>query len=221
MAIKVLIAEPSEIVRAGLRLLLESEGEVEVTAEVGDGREAVAIASRKLPDVVLAELDLPYLNGRGATSELARLNPPIPVVVLTTRHDRTTVLSLLDAGASGYVLKSSTVADLHRALRAAHEGKTFLSPTVAELVVDSYQQQIYTETENADDALLGERERQVLQLIAEGHTSAEIASELHLATSTVNTHRRNIMRKLDIHSIAGLTKYAVRENLSSLDIALN
>ena len=221
MSIKVMIVEPGEIIRASLRCLLSEAGDVEVVAETGDGRSAVEQAPEIWPDVALVETNLPELNGVEAARQLSRLTPPVAVVALTLRRDRQTVIEMLEAGACGYVLKTSPVEDLFRAIEAGYRGDKFLSPPIADLLVDSYQQQIHPEDEaQAPGQLLGDRERQVLQLIAEGKTSAEIAAEMHLATSTVNTHRRNVMRKLDIHSIAGLTKYAVREGLSGLEQAL-
>jgi two-component system NarL family response regulator len=156
------------------------------------------------------------LNGVEATHRIKAGNPDVKVIALSTYSDKRYVLSMLEAGASGYVLKAAAVDEMCRAVRLVAEGKSYLSPDVAGVVVDA---RLSTPDQPGESlsSILGPREREVLQLLAEGHSSPEIARRLHIAASTVETHRRNIMRKLDVHSVAELTKYAIREGLTSLD----
>lgn len=216
MSIKVFLADDHRIVREGIKALIEDEEDMEVVGEARDGREVVQKVAELKPDVVVMDVGMPNLNGMEATRHIKSANPELRVIALSMYADKRYVLGMLEAGASGYVLKFSSGEDLVRAIRAVHRGQKYLSAEIAGLVVDSYinKQTGWTSTASS---ILGSREREVLQLLAEGKTSGEIASDLHIAISTVETHRRNIMRKLDLHNIAGLTKYAVREGMTTLD----
>ena len=216
MSIRVLLADDHQMLRDGLRAVLSLEDDIEVVGEANDGHAAVEMAGRLAPDVVLMDIGMSGLNGVDATRRIKAESPNVKVIALSTYSDKRYVLSMLEVGASGYVLKAAAVDEMCRAVRAVAEGKRYLSPDVAGVVVDAR----FHEPAQSDASLssiLGSREREVLQLLAEGHSSPEIARRLHIAASTVETHRRNIMRKLDVHSVAELTKYAIREGLTSLD----
>jgi DNA-binding NarL/FixJ family response regulator len=216
MSIRVLLADDHQMLRDGLRAVLAVENDIEVIGEAGDGQAAVEMAGRLVPDVVLMDIGMHGLNGVEATRRIKAENPNVKVIALSTYSDKRYVLSMLEAGASGYVLKAAAVDEMCRAVRAVAEGKRYLSPDVAGLVVDA-RLGAPAQSDASSSSILGPREREVLQLLAEGHSSPAIARRLHIAPSTVETHRRNIMRKLDVHSVAELTKYAIREGLTPLD----
>jgi DNA-binding NarL/FixJ family response regulator len=190
--------------------LEDSDIEVVDTAETG--RQAVELACRHQPDVVILEVALPELNGINATTEILQ-QCGCQVLVLTSNKAPATVRGMLQAGASGYVLKQCDFADVVSALRAIQAGKTYLSPEIAAAVVDDY----VGDTGRGFAPRISNREREVLQLIAEGLSTKQIAGQLYVSVKTIETHRRNIMNKLEIHSIAGLTKYAIRQGLTTVD----
>jgi two-component system NarL family response regulator len=204
------------MLRDGLRAVLALEEDIEIVGEAEDGLAAVEMAQRLVPDAVLMDIGMRGLNGVEATRRITAENPEVRVIALSTYSDKRYVLSMLEAGASGYVIKAAAVDEMCRAVRAVAEGKRYLSPDIAGVVVDAHIR-APDQAAAASSSILGSREREILQLLAEGHTSPEIAQRLHISPSTVDTHRRNIMRKLDVHSIAELTKYAVREGLTPLD----
>jgi len=216
MSIRVLLADDHQMLRDGLRAVLALEDDIEVVGEANDGHSAVEMAGRLAPDVVLMDIGMHGLNGVDATRRIKAEHPNVKVIALSTYSDKRYVLSMLEVGASGYVLKAAAVDEMCRAVRSVAEGKRYLSPDVAGVVVDA-RFQAPAEPDVPLSSTLGPREREVLQLLSEGHSSPEIARRLHIAASTVETHRRNIMRKLDVHSVAELTKYAIREGLTSLD----
>lgn len=216
MSIRVILADDHRMMRDGLRAVLALEEDIEIVGEAEDGLAAVEIARRLVPDAVLMDIGMRGLNGVEATRRITGENPGVKVIALSTYSDQRYVLSMLEAGASGYVIKAAAVDEMCRALRAVASGKHYLSPDVAGVVVDAHVRGA-AQPAAASSSILRPREREVLQLLAEGCTSREIARRLHVSTSTVETHRRNIMRKLDVHSIAELTKYAVREGLTALD----
>lgn len=216
MSIRILLAEDHAIVREGLRWILQRQQDMEVVAEAENGRQAVELARRVRPDVVVMDIAMPELNGMEATRQVLADNPDAKVIALSAYADRRYVLGMLDAGAKAYVLKSNAGDELVRAIQAVHAGKRYLTPEVADTVVDSYTRRLLPADDRAATEL-SPREREVLQLLAEGHSSPQIARKLHISNRTVEAHRRNIMRTLDLHSIADLTKYAVREGLTELD----
>jgi DNA-binding NarL/FixJ family response regulator len=210
--VKVLIADDHRLIREGLRALLEQAG-VEVVGEAADGHEAVELARQLRPHVVVMDVGMPGLNGIGATKRIRVEAPLVKVIALSMHSDRRYVTAMLDAGASGYLLKSAASVELFNALTAVHRGATYLSlgiPDGLRGVVGRRE----TPVPGSPRALSG-REREVLKLIAEGKTSKEVAATLDIAVPTVETHRRQIMAKLDVWTIADLTKYAIREGLTS------
>ncbi len=211
MAMRVLLADPEVLIRQGLRGLLEASS-IEVVDTAETGRQAVELACRHQPDVVILEVALPELNGINATTEILQ-RCGCQVLVLTSNKAPATVRGMLQAGASGYVLKQCDFADVVSALRAIHAGKTYLSPEIAAAVVDDY----VGDNARSFAPRISNREREVLQLIAEGLSTKQIAAQLYVSVKTIETHRRNIMNKLEIHSVAGLTKYAIRQGLTTAD----
>jgi DNA-binding NarL/FixJ family response regulator len=214
--VRVLLAEDHTIVRKGLRALLADEPDIEVIAEAEDGREAVQMAQQSLPDLVLMDLSMPGLNGLEATRQIKRRAPEVKVLVLTRHANEEYVFQILRAGASGYVVKSAAPAELVSAIRAVYRGDSFLSPAISRTVIEEYVRQAEAMVQDSYEQLT-DREREVLQLIAEGHSSREIAERLTLSEKTVRTHRANLMDKLDLHSTAELTQYAIRKGLVCLD----
>lgn len=216
MTIRILLADDHQMLRDGLRAILASESDLDVVGEVGDGRSAVAMSRALVPDVVVMDIAMPDMNGVEATRRIKRENPEVKIVALSMYPDRRYVIGMLEAGASGYVLKASAYDELTRAVRAVSEGKKYLSPDITGVVVEA-QVHPPPADQGSPYTVLGAREREIVQLLAEGKTSPQIADQLHISTATVETHRRNIMRKLGIHTVAELTKYAIREGLTSID----
>lgn len=216
MSIRILLVDDHQIMREGLRAILAAEGDFQIVGEAENGRDAAALARTLVPDVVIMDIGMPDLNGVEATRQVKAENSRVKVIALSMYADRGYVLGILEAGASGYVLKTGAYDELHRAVKAVMQGKTYLSPDVTQMVVDA--QVLGPEKADAPARTsLGPREREIVQLLAEGHTSPEIARRMHISTRTVETHRRNIMKKLDLHSVAELTKFAIREGLTQLD----
>jgi two-component system NarL family response regulator len=208
----ILLADDHDLVRQSIRVMIESESDFRVCGEARSGREAVELIGELRPDIAVIDITMPGLNGVDACRQITKLVPRCKVIALSAHLDRRHVTEMLDAGAFGYVAKDDAAEDLLRALRAIASGRRYLSPRVSDVAVESLNSR---QTQRADP--LGSREREVLQLLAEGMTSGEIATEMGIATATVDTHRRNIMRKLDLHSVAELTKHAIREGLTGLD----
>jgi DNA-binding NarL/FixJ family response regulator len=204
---RVLLADDHQIVREGLRGLLERAGH-EVVGEAADGREALRLTRTLNPEIAVLDLSMPLLNGLDAAREIHRLSPDIKTILLTMYTDRGYVLQAMKAGAKGYVLKTQAAEDLIRAIREISRGEVYLSPGVAASVVDAYLAQ----SDTAADPLTA-RERQVLQLIAEGKTTKEVARLLSISFKTAQSHRSHIMAKLDVHDIAGLVRYAINRGL--------
>jgi DNA-binding NarL/FixJ family response regulator len=214
MSIKVLIADDHQIVREGLRALLEKEIDIRVLGEAEDGRMVLRMARELQPDVIIMDVAMPDLNGIEATRQIVGELPGVKIIALSMHDDRRFVLNMLKAGAAGYMLKDCAFKDLAKAIRVVMSHKTFLSPEVADIVVKDYLSTTQTAESSAFNQL-SPREREVLQLLAEGKTSALIAESLHISIKTVETHRQQIMVKLKIRSVAELTKYAIREGLTS------
>ena len=215
-SIKILLAEDHKIVRDGLRTLIDSEPGMEVVAEAEDGRSAVRLAEELSPDVIIMDIAMPDMNGIDATRLIIHENPRVRVIALSMYSDRRFVSGMLEAGASGYLLKDCAFEELVRAIRSVISNQTYLSPKIAGIVVSRYIGKT-PRTEPSVFTNLTQREREVLQVLAEGMTTKEIAYHLNVSVKTVETHRRNIMEKLNIHSISELVKYAIREGLTSLE----
>jgi DNA-binding NarL/FixJ family response regulator len=216
MTIRILLADDHKIVREGLRSLLEKELDIEIIAVAENGREAVQYAQDLTPHVAVMDIGMPGLNGIEATRCISMENPEIKVLVLSMHSARRYVLEALSAGAKGYILKDCASEELARAIRIVAANDTYLSPRVAEIVVKDYIKFLPGQSSETA-ALLSKREREVLQLIAEGHNTKEIAFLLNLSIKTVETHRQQIMKKLNVQTVAGLTRYAIREGLTPLD----
>jgi DNA-binding NarL/FixJ family response regulator len=215
MSIKILLVDDHILVREGLRSILQSEFDLMVVGEADNGRMALQLINKLQPDIVVMDIAMPGLNGIEATRQIAAHSPTTRIIALSTYSDKRYVLAMLEAGAYGYVVKESASDELLRAIRAVNRGQKYLSASIAGMVVDSYVKRDFQAEGSASDGL-GAREREVLQLIAEGKSSPQIATMLHISPSTVEAHRRNIMKKLDLHNIADLTKFAVREGLTTL-----
>jgi two-component system, NarL family, response regulator NreC len=215
MSIRIIIADDHKIVRNGLRSLIEKELDIEVIAETDNGRNAVRIALELAPDVVIMDIAMPDLNGIEATRQIIAALPGTKVIALSMHADKRHVMEMLKAGASGYVLKDNAYEELASAIRTALTNHTYLSPQVAEIVIGDYVKLAQTANDSVF-SLLSAREREVLQLLAEGKSTARIAESLFISVKTVETYRQHIMEKLNIRSIAELTKYAIREGLTSL-----
>lgn len=215
MGVRVLIADDHQMVREGLRSLIEHEPDMEVVGEAEDGRRAVEVARQARPDLAIMDLSMPDLNGMEATRQLLEAFPGLKVIALSMHADRRFVAEMLNAGASGYLLKDCAFEELVRAIRAVSAGQTYLSPGVAGTLVEDYLRRLAAPDRPARSAL-SPRQREVLQLIAEGRSTKQIAGRLRVSVKTVETHRRQIMDKLGAHSVAELTKQAIRMGLTSL-----
>ncbi|HUS57990.1 MAG TPA: response regulator transcription factor [Planctomycetota bacterium] len=215
MKTRILLADDHQIMREGLRALLEQQPGVEVVAEASDGRTAVKLAQDLLPDVAILDIGMPNLNGIEATRRITGEIGGVKVIGLSMHSDKRFVSEMLKAGASGFLLKDCALEELARAIKAVLENKTYLSPGIAGVVIDDYVQHLATNDIAAAPKLTG-REREVLQLLAEGKSTKQIALGLKVSVKTIETHRQNIMRKLGVYSVAELTKYALREGLTSL-----
>ena len=213
--IRILIADDHGIVRKGLRLQLEQNNEFEVVGEATEGREAVRMAEELQPDVVIMDIAMPNLNGIQATTQLVKKNPQVGVIILSMYSDETYLMRTLAAGAKGYLLKDSADVDLHRAVEVVAQGKPFFSPAIADTLLEDYMRQLQQRGLQDSYDLLTEREKEILQLLAEGKSNKDVAGMLNLSTNTVETHRTRIMQKLDLHSTADIVLYAVRKGIIS------
>ncbi len=214
--IRVLICDDHTILREGIRLLLDSQSDMQVVAEAVDGRDAVEKARAFKPDVILMDIAMPQLNGLEATKQIRREEPDARVLVLTMYESDEYVAQMLQAGAAGYVLKKVAGSELVYAIRAVCQGETFLYPSITKRLVADYLKRVQAGQERDSFNDLTEREREVLQLIAEGHTSKEIADLLNLSVRTVQNHRAHMMEKLNMHDRAELIKYAIQKGIIEL-----
>jgi len=213
--VRVLLADDHQLIRSGIRLMLEREPDMSVVGEASDGREAVALAKSLSPDVVIMDIGMPNLNGIEAAGQMTQENPKLAVMILSMHPDETYVLRALRAGARGYLLKDSAEADLIKAVHVVANGKSFFSPSVSRVLLDDYVRKLKrSRTDDAYD-LLTPREREVLQLIAEGKSNKDIANLLNLSVYTVESHRSNLMDKLNIRGLPELILYAVRKGIIS------
>jgi len=216
MKVKVVIADDHQIVRQGLRHLLERELDLEVAAEAEDGRSTVRLVRELQPEVVIMDVAMPDLNGIEATRQIVGEFPKIRVIALSMYADKRFVTNMLKAGASGYLLKDCAFEELVRAIRVVLNHKTYLSPGVTDIVVKDYMNGS-PPGEASVFSVLTPREREVLQLMSEGRSTNRIADCLHVSVKTVETHRQQVMNKLNLRSVAELTKYAIREGLTSVE----
>ena len=211
--IKVLLVEDHAIVRQGLRRLLR-ESDLEVVGEAADGREAVKLAGELDPDIIVMDITMPRLGGIETTRKIRKANPGIKVIMLTIHDEESFIYKSFDAGANGYMVKEKATEDLLDAINTVMRGEVYLSPNFSPKVLESYQKLVKSGRKKVDDfSRLTNREREILQLIAEGNTSKEIANLLYISGKTVENHRANIMNKLDIHETAGLVRYAIKIGL--------
>jgi len=215
MNLKVLLADDHKIVRDGFRTLLSKNADIKVVGEAENGRATVHLTKKLAPDIVIMDVAMPDLNGIEATRQIVAECQGVKVIAVSMHSDRRFVSEMLKAGASAYLSKDYAFDELETAIRTVTSNKIYLSPDISGVVVDSYVRRT-PKPESSAFSLLSDREREVLQLLAEGKTAKEIADQLHVSIKTVETHRTNIMTKLNIHRIAELTKYAVREGLTPL-----
>jgi DNA-binding NarL/FixJ family response regulator len=211
--LRILIADDHEVARRGIRSLLEGgRTDWEICGEARDGREAVELAGKLKPDVMLLDIGMPNLNGLDAARQILAMNPEARILILTIHDSEQVVREVLAAGARGFLLKSDAGRDLVAAVEALQNKRTFFTPRVAQMMLDGYLRP-QSETQSSRPCVLTPREREVIQLVAEGKTTKEIATALNLSVKTAETHRTNLMRKLDLHSVADLTLYAVRNGI--------
>jgi DNA-binding NarL/FixJ family response regulator len=215
--IRIVLADDHRIVREGLSAILGTDSGIEIVGEAENGREAVRLCRDLTPDVLVMDVSMPDMNGLDATRRTASLEAGPRVLALSMHSDVRYVKGMLQAGATGYLLKNTAARELVSAIRAVHAGRFFVSASVGDSVLDDYLRRAAGDAPAPPRALLSTREREVLQLVAEGHTTASIAEVLHLSAKTVENHRARIMDKLGLRSVAELTKYAIREGLTSLD----
>jgi two-component system, NarL family, response regulator NreC len=213
--IRILIADDHGIVRTGLRLQLEQQSDFEVVGEASDGREAVSMAEELAPDIVIMDIAMPNLNGIQATTQIVKKNPQTGVIMLSMYSDETYLTRILAAGAKGYLLKENAEVDLDRAVRVVAGGKPFFSPAIANTLLEDYMRQMQQRGLQDSYDLLTEREKEILQLLAEGKSNKDVATLLNLSQNTVETHRTRIMQKLGLHSTADIVLYAVRKRIIS------
>ncbi|MFN2270072.1 MAG: response regulator [Anaerolineae bacterium] len=212
----ILLADDHRIVRQGLRALLEAEPDFSLVGETGDGLEAIQLAERLQPDVIVLDLMMPGINGLEATRQISDNCPQTRVVILSMHADEAYVLEALRNGASGYVLKDSSADDLVRAVREVEAGRRYLSPPLSERAIEAYTRKAQETSLDSYEELTN-REREVLHLAAEGHSSTEIAERLSISSRTVETHRANMMRKLDLHSQTDLIRYALKRGIIPME----
>lgn len=215
--IRVVVADDHTILREGVHSLLSLESDISVVGEARDGLEAIELVEKADVDVVIMDMVMPRMNGLEATREIKRRWPNVKVLVLSMYDDDEYIQQVIQAGASGYVLKRVAAEDLVRAIREVHGGASFLYPPIAAKLIDDYLRLVRGDAHPDSEGVLTPREREVLKLIAEGNTNQEVAAALHLSKKTVESHRSNIMRKLDLRDVTDLVKYAIRKGVVSLE----
>lgn len=216
--VKLLVADDHKIFRQGIKKLLEEEPDLQVVGEAADGRETIKKATELKPDVILMDIAMANLNGLQATKQIKKILPDTKVIMVTMHKNEEYVLQSFQAGASGYILKEGAVEELVSAIRTIHQDKSFLSPAISKTLIDAYLRKMETGKTETPFDLLTDREREVLQLIAEGNTNREVAKLLFISVKTVEAHRAHIMQKLNIHEIARLVKYAIQKGLVDLNV---
>ena len=211
--IRIVLADDHAVIRRGLRLVLEQQKDFEVVGEASDGRAAVSLAESARPDIAILDITMPNLNGIEAAAQIQAKQLGVSIIILSMHADEAFVLRALRAGARGYLLKESAESDLINAVRLVFEGKSFFSPAVSRMLVEDYVRQLQDKDIEDSYGLLTPREREVLQLIAEGKSNKEVAAMLNLSLYTVETHRSNILAKLNLHTVPELVLYAVRKGI--------
>lgn len=216
MKIRVVLADDHQLLREGIRSILSKEPDVEVVGEAENGRQALDLVEKTKPNVVIMDISMPNLNGIEATRKIKESHPEAKIIALSMHQDKRFIASMLEAGASGFLLKDCATEELIKSIHTVMQNKTYLSPLISDIVVGDYVTKLKTQTDSPVEKL-SDREREVLQLLAEGKSTKEIADILFVSVKTIETHRQQIMNKLDIHNIAELTKLAIREGLTSID----
>ena len=216
MSIRILLADDHKITRQGLHSLLDENDDMEVLAEAENGRDAIELARKLNPDVIIMDVSMPDLNGVEATRQIIQDNHDVRVIALSMHSDTLFVSEMLKSGASGYLLKDCAFQELEQAIRTVTDGKAYLSRSISGVVLEDYLHRV-SKADMSTSEVLTDREREVLQLIAEGQSTKQVALKLHISAKTVETHRRQIMNKLDMHTVAELTKYAIRKGLTALE----
>jgi DNA-binding NarL/FixJ family response regulator len=213
VSIRVLLADDHGVVRKGLRFLLEQQAGIDIVGEAGDGREAVRVAAETNPDIVIMDIAMPLLNGIEATAQMVKRDQTVGVIILSMHSDEDYLLSALNAGAKGYLLKDSAEVDLVRAIHSVRKGTPFFSPEIAKTMLEDYMR--FLQQRNLQDSydLLTDREKEVLQLLAEGKSNKEVAGILDVSVYTIDTHRTHLMQKLNLHNTAEIVLYAVRKKI--------
>jgi DNA-binding NarL/FixJ family response regulator len=211
--IRILLADDHGVVRKGLRFLLTQDPEIEIAGEAGDGREAVRLAAELLPNIVIMDIAMPQLNGLDAAQQITKANPRAAVIMLSMYSDEEFLIRALSAGAKGYLLKDSAEADVLRAVHAVAQGRTYFTPSIAHTLLEDYMRRLQQEGVQDRYDLLTDREREVLQLLAEGRSNKDVATLLNLSIHTVDTHRTNFMQKLGLHNTAEIVIYAMRKKI--------
>lgn len=214
MALRILVVDDHEIMREGMCALLKRHPDLEVVGQAAEGRTAMEMAKELRPDVVIMDVSMPNLNGIEATCQIISNNPNIKIMALSAHSDGISVAKMIKAGAKGYMLKESAFAELITGLNAIKDNQTYLCSKISHLMFTEYVNML-TESDESDPYNLTQREKEILQLIAEGHSSKSVGKILHLSSKTIDCHREKIMKKLNIHNIADLTKYAIRERLTT------
>ena len=215
MKTRILLVDDHKILREGIRSLVKEYDDMEVVGEASDGKEAIRMTQELSPHIVILDISMPDMNGIDAARRIHKEAPNTKIIALSMHYDKQFISEMFKAGASGYLIKDTAFDELEHAVRVVMDGKTYINPQVASLVVESLVSQM-TPSGPSSFSMLTEREREVLQLIAEGKSTRQIASELSVSAKTVESHRRQVMGKLNIRNVAELTKYAIREGLTSI-----
>lgn len=216
--IKIIVADDHNLVREGIVALLQNNKEIEIVGQASDGVAAVLLAKQYNPDIVIMDLSMPTLNGLEATYQIKRDVPDVKVLILTQHDNEEYIIQIIKAGASGYLLKSSVSEDLMKSIQGLQRGETFFSPTISKKILEDYINKIKESEGGAKIQELSHREREVLQLIAEGKSNQEVAQKLFISVRTVEFHRANIMHKLKLPDITSLVKYAIQKGIIHVDI---
>ncbi len=216
MTTKIIIADDHKMMRDGLRALIEKKPGLEIVAEAENGLMVLELVRKHLPELIIMDIGMPDINGIEATRKIISEYPDIKIIALSMHSDKRFITRMLEAGASGYLMKDCAFDELIQAIQSVLMNQMFISKSIANVIIKDHIKRL-SETDSSGYSILTDREREVLQMLAEGNSTKEIASHLHLSVKTVETHRMNIMKKLNLHSVAELTKYAIREGITTLE----